>query len=127
MTHPGRGGTRLPGWRPVNKLIRRFSAANGQTGAPAHGPGEARCDVELTEIHAGGQAWWTLGFEATGPDSQLHTELEATAALVFAQALPGGMELGTEVSQSYFQWLTTSRSIPLRGVTSEFADTADLP
>lgn len=64
--------------------------------------------MELTEIHVGGHNWWTLGFEATGPASQLHTELEATVALVFAQALPGGMELGTDHSQSYAQWLTDS-------------------
>ena len=62
--------------------------------------------MELTEIRSGGRSWWTLGFEATGPASQLRTELEATAALVFAQALPGGMELGADHSQSYAQWLT---------------------
>ena len=44
-------------WRPVRKRrrISRFSTG-----------GQARCEAELTEIHAGGQAWWTLGFEATG-------------------------------------------------------------
>jgi hypothetical protein len=61
--------------------------------------------VELTEIRVDGQAWWTLGFEATGPASQLRTQLEAAAALVFAQPLPGGMELATDHSQSYLQWL----------------------
>jgi hypothetical protein len=62
--------------------------------------------VELTEARAGSQAWWTLGFEATGPASMARSELEATAALVFAQALPGGVELGTDDSQSHAQWLT---------------------
>jgi hypothetical protein len=61
--------------------------------------------VELTEVRAGGQAWWTLALEATGPASLRRTRLEATAALVFAQALPGGVELGTDHSQSYAQWL----------------------
>jgi hypothetical protein len=46
--------------------------------------------VELTEIRISGQDWWTLGFEATGPAGLLRSELQATAALVFAQALPGG-------------------------------------
>jgi hypothetical protein len=32
--------------------------------------------------------WWSLGFEATGPASLLRGGLEATAELVFAQALP---------------------------------------
>jgi MFS transporter, PHS family, inorganic phosphate transporter len=100
----------LPGWRPVRKLTRRFSAASGHSGArvPERGE-EPRCQVELAEIRAGGQAWWTLGFEATGPDSLLRTELEAAAALVFTQALPGGMELDTDHCQSYAQWLTDSR------------------
>jgi len=62
--------------------------------------------VELTEIQAGGQTWWTLAFEATGPASQLLAQLEAAAALVFAQPLPGGTELAAGHSQSYLQWLT---------------------
>jgi hypothetical protein len=61
--------------------------------------------VELVEIGARGQAWWSLAFEATGPASLLRSELEAAAALVFAQALPGGVELGTAGSSSYEEWL----------------------
>jgi hypothetical protein len=103
---PGTGGADLPGWRPVRKLIRKFPAVNGQSTAGIRGWGEeSRCQVELTEIRVDGQAWWTLGFEATGPASQLRTQLEAAAALVFAQPLPGGMELATDHSQSYLQWL----------------------
>ena len=104
---PGRGGAEAPGWRPVGKLIRRFPAASGQAGTRLAVRGEeAGCEVELTEVRAGGRAWWTLGFEATGPAGGLRRELEAAAALVFAQALPGGVELGTDESQSYAQWLT---------------------
>ena len=104
------GGTDLPGWRPVRKLIRRFSAASGQSRARVAGLGEEPgCEVELTEVRVGGQAWWTLGFEATGPASLLSGELKAAAALVFAQALPGGVELGTDDSQSYAQWLAAAR------------------
>ena len=55
---------------------------------------EPRCEVELTEVRTGGQDWWTLGFEAAGPADLLRTVLEAAAALVFAQALPGGVEPG---------------------------------
>ena len=74
--------------------------------ARARGPGlQPRCEVELTEIRMGGQDWWTLGFEATGPADLLRSELEATAALVFAQAPPGGVELGPDESRSYAQWL----------------------
>jgi hypothetical protein len=61
--------------------------------------------VELTEIRTRGQDWWTLGFEATGPADLLRSELRATAALVFAQAMPGSAEPGTDASKSYAQWL----------------------
>ena len=103
---PGSGGP--AGWRPVRKRRRvsRFSLASGQI--PARGAGlgqEPRCEVELTEVRTGGQDWWTLGFEATGPADRLRTELEATAALVFAQALPGGVEAGPDESRSYAEWL----------------------
>jgi hypothetical protein len=96
------------GWRPVRKSRRlsRFSLASGQIVACASGLAEEPgCAVELTEVRTRGQDWWTLGFEATGPADLLRSELQATAALVFAQALPGGVEPGTDESRSYAQWL----------------------
>jgi hypothetical protein len=96
------------GWRPVRKRrrISRFSSASGQIVARAPGLGqESQCEVELTEVRAGGQDWWTLSFEATGPADLLRNELQATAALVFVQALPGGMQPGTGDSTSYAEWL----------------------
>ena len=71
---------------------------------PGAGPA-AQCEVELTEVRTRGQDWWTLGFEATGPADLLRSALEATAALVFAQALPGGVEPGPDESRSYAEWL----------------------
>ena len=47
----------------------------------------------------------TLGFEATGPADLVRSEFEATAAFVFAWAMPGGMELGMNESWSYAEWL----------------------
>ena len=97
-----------PGWTPVGKRrrISRFSSASGPAIAPASGMGgQPRCVVELTDVHARGQDWWTLGFEATGPASLLRRELEAAAALVFAQAMPGGTVPGLADSRSYAQWL----------------------
>jgi hypothetical protein len=97
-----------PGWRQVRKTrhISWFSLASGQTAACAPGPGQQpQCEVELTEVRTRGQHWWTLGFEATGPADLLRSELQAAAALVFAQALPGGVEPGTDESRSYAQWL----------------------
>jgi hypothetical protein len=96
------------GWRTVRKRrrISRFSGASGPIVAPAPGRGqEPRCEVELTEVRSRGQDWWTLGFEATGPADLLRSALEATAALVFAQALPGDMEPGPDESRSYAEWL----------------------
>ena len=96
-------------WRPVRKRrrISWFSLASGQIVAPVRGLGQERgCEVELTEVHTRGQDWWTLGFEATGPASLLRSELQAAAALVFAQALPDGMEPGPDESRSYAQWLS---------------------
>jgi hypothetical protein len=103
---PGAGDP--PGWRPVRKRrrISRFSLASGQITARGARPGgEPGCAVELTEIRTGGQDWWTLGFEATGPADLLPSALRAAAALVFARALPGGVEPGPDESSSYAQWL----------------------
>ena len=96
------------GWRPVTKRrrISWFSLAGGPARVGAPGLGEQPgCSVELTEVDVRGEAWWSLGFEATGPAEALRGELDAAAALVFAQALPGGMELGLDDSTSYAQWL----------------------
>jgi hypothetical protein len=96
------------GWRPVRKTrrISRFSLASGPVLVRAPGLGqEPGCAVELTEIRMRDQDWWSLGFEATGPASLLRGELEATAALVFALALPGGVELSPDESRSYAEWL----------------------
>ena len=103
---PGSGDP--PGWTPVRKRrrISRFSLASGPVVARGPGPGgDPGCEVELTEVRTAGQDWWTLGFEATGPASLLRSALEATAALVFAEALPGGMEPGPDESRSYAEWL----------------------
>ena len=73
--------------------------------APA---GQPRCAVELTEIHAihaHNQDWWSLALEATGPAESLRHGLEATAALVFTQALPGDVDLRIDDSRSYADWL----------------------
>jgi hypothetical protein len=104
--HPD--GRAAAGWTPVRKRrrISRFSLASGPVVARAPGvDGEPRCEVELTEVHTGGQHWWTLGFEATGPADLLRSALEVTAALVFAHTLPGGVEPGPDESRSYAQWL----------------------
>jgi hypothetical protein len=108
VSPPNPGSGDPPGWRPVRKRrrISRFSPASGPVMALAAGLGhQPQCEVELTEVHSGGGHWWTLGFEATGPADLLRSELEATAALVFAHALPGGVQPSHDHSRSYAQWL----------------------
>jgi hypothetical protein len=108
VSPPGPDRSERAGWRPVRKRrrISRFAPASGQIVARVPGPGQQpECGVELTEVRSRGQDWWTLGFEATGPDGLLRSALEATAELVFAQALPGSMEPGTDDSRSYAEWL----------------------
>ena len=107
----GQDGGDLAGWRTVRKRrrISQFPVASGPVVARAPGlGGEPRCAVELTEVRTRGQDWWTLGFEATGPADLLRGELQATAALVFAQALPGGVEPSADESRSYADWLGRS-------------------
>ena len=105
---PGQATDAPVGWLPVRK--RRRISVSSPAGRPGRAAltrpaGEPGCAVELTEIRMGGEAWWTLGFEATGPDSRLRRELEATTALVFTDVLPGGMEFGAGSSKSYAEWL----------------------
>ena len=105
---PSRGIGDPPGWRPVDKRRRtsRFSFADGRIAASAQRlAGEAQCAVELTALRTGGQSWWSLGFETTGPADLLRSALEATAALVFAQPLPDGLQPGLDESRSYAEWL----------------------
>ena len=104
---PGSGAA--ADWRPVRKRRRvsRFALAGGQIAARAQKRGhEPGCEVELTEIRTSGQDWWSLAFEATGPVGLLRSQLQATAAHVFAQALPGGMQPRPDHSRSYPQWLS---------------------
>ena len=96
------------GWRLVSKRrhISRFWPTSGRIATRAPGFGQQpQCEVELTEVRTCGQHWWTLGFEATGPVGPLRGTLEAAAALVFAHALPEGVEPGLGESRSYAQWL----------------------
>lgn len=105
---PSHGGRAPAGWRLIRKTrrISRFSLASGPI--RVYGPGlgeEAGCAVELTEVLTRGQAWWTLGFESVGPPHLLRSQLEATAARVFAETLPGEVEPGLNDSRSYAEWL----------------------
>ena len=116
----GPDGAGLPGWTVVHKRRRmsRFRLVGRQLMAEvaerAAGP---ECGVELTEVRSGGETWWSLGFEATGPADLLRSTLEAAAALMFAQAPPGDAELNMGHCQSYAEWLSR-RPVPRVGKTA---------
>src|SRR5580692_5424698 len=97
------------GWRPIRKTrrISRFSLASETIRAGGHRPGsgERGCAVELTEVQTRGDSWWTLGFESVGPPGLLRGQIEAAAALVFAETLPGEVKPGLADSMSYAEWL----------------------
>ena len=97
------------GWTTIRKRrrISRFRlASDGIAAGVPRWASEPGCTVELTEVDARDQAWWSLGFEAAGPADLLRRALEGTAALVFARALPGGAELGPGNCRSYADWLS---------------------
>jgi hypothetical protein len=105
---PSPGGGDLAGWRSVHKRRRIgwFSLASDPGLIRTTGLGEKPgCAVELTEVITRDEAWWTLGFEATGPADLLRSGLEATASAVFAQAWPSEVKLGMSDSWSYAEWL----------------------
>lgn len=96
------------GWVVVRKrrLSTWFPLAAGQDPAPAPRPSALPgCTAELTEADAFGDAWWSVGLEATGPAGLLHGALQHAADLVFARPLPAGTGFSLENSQSYAQWL----------------------
>lgn len=115
---PSPGGTDPGGWKRVRKQRRtsRFSMRHGQITAPARGrAGEPRCAVELAEIRALDQDWWSLALEATGPGDLLRPALRATAARVFTRPLPSGVDFRLQDSLSYGEWLRQPRDITPRG------------
>jgi hypothetical protein len=63
-------GGDLVGWMPIAKRrrISRSSLAGGPARASDRGSGEGPgCAVELTDAHAGGEAWWTPGVRGDRP------------------------------------------------------------
>jgi hypothetical protein len=64
---------------------------------------EAACQVEISEIGARGETWWSLCFEAFGATERLEDVLRGTAAHVLAGDVP--FTLTPEQAQGYPAWL----------------------
>lgn len=62
------------------------------------------CNVELTQIIISDRQWWTLGFEASGTDGNLISNLETVANKMF-QTFPE-YELNLLDSYAYPKWLS---------------------
>lgn len=94
-------------WRPVDKhrALARYRVAGNEPPAavapdvyPVQG-----CEVEMVELYAGGQAWWSICFEAFGQERALPEALLATARLFLDGAEPPHMDAGD--SYGYPRWL----------------------
>ncbi len=103
---------RSPCWTAVHKRrwSIRFQLVRGSliTDVREQVTGSA-CAADLTEVRSGGEIWWSLGFEATGPASLLRGTLQSAAALMFAETPPGDVELDMSHCQSYAEWLSRHR------------------
>lgn len=114
----GREGRGAADWTVVRKRrrISRFGLLGGRVVAdiPPRAADTA-CTVELTDVRSGGEDWWSLGFEATGPAALLRRTLESTAAMVLEQPPPGGVELCLSQCQSYAEWLLRRRAVAVTG------------
>jgi hypothetical protein len=105
---PGHGNADSPAWVVVGKSRRSswFPLASRPDLAQVRPPSDvAGCMAELTEIWVRGEAWWSVGFEATGPVRLLRGALEHAVGLIFAQALPPEVQFSLDNSQSYAHWL----------------------
>lgn len=65
-------------------------------------PGQG-CSLEVAEVHAESETWWSVSFEAFGPEAEAVGLLRRVAAHVFAEAQPP--ELSGAHAMSYPRWL----------------------
>lgn len=64
---------------------------------------ERGCNIELTKVSAGGEDWWSLGFEAFGDESILQESFLVVAKHVLAEG--GPPVFGARDSYGYPKWL----------------------
>jgi hypothetical protein len=99
-------------WVAVEKArrLRRFTIEAGSTEPHAARevasglPLDVGCDAELTGLRVPGGAFWTIGFEAFGPDDAQEGVLMAAARHLLSD-LPAGVTLHIGDSLSYPAWI----------------------
>jgi len=85
------------GWRAVDKQRRTVTV-------PFRG--DAGCRVEIAALRTDGPDWWTVGFEAFGPDADRTPALTAAVERFLAAVdLPDGLK--ADLSCGYPGWLAT--------------------
>lgn len=62
------------------------------------------CTMEVTKVSIGDDAWWSLGFEASGENPPAIYTLQSVASEVFKSYRGAGLK--TEDSYGYPQWLS---------------------
>ena len=96
VTDP-RLGLPARGWRAVDKQRRTVTV-------PFRG--DAGCRVEIAALRTDGPDWWTVGFEAFGPDADRTPALTAAVERFLAAVdLPDGLK--ADLSCGYPGWLAT--------------------
>jgi hypothetical protein len=94
-------------WIAVEKRrrLRRYRVTDERQVELVLGEAEAApgCELELSQIEAAGQRWWSVCFEAFGEEASLEKYLRLTAQRVFGIAEPPLFDL--KDSYSYPGWL----------------------
>ena len=94
-------------WVAVEKKrrLQRYRLGSGlqADSVPLEAPAQQGCEFELSRVWAGGEAWWSVCFEAFGPGPRLEQALLAVAAKVLEPGWPVALE--REQSFGYPAWL----------------------
>ncbi|MBN1246205.1 MAG: hypothetical protein JXC32_01040, partial [Anaerolineae bacterium] len=104
----GEGPGDPDGWIAVQKArrVRNYaleSDADSARAVPKALSSMRGCSMELTQVVADGQEWWTVGFEASGAESELGFILETVARQALGEC--SLLRLGLERSYGYPRWL----------------------
>lgn len=93
------------GWIPIHKRrwLQVWSTENNTLTIVKERVGQGAL-FELTELNAPDGTWWTVGFEAFGPEGTRRESLERVMAHVLEE-LPAHRSLGERESMGYPAWL----------------------
>jgi hypothetical protein len=113
LAAPGRArlrtASRASSWIAVwkNRQLRTYRVQDGGyvVARPTPDSPTQGCELELTEVQAAGQVWWTLALEAFGDESRLRDTLSLVAKQIFSADEPPSLEAAN--SHGYAAWLAS--------------------